>query len=221
MRTNVLLAAGVAAVLGIGGGVLLQSDQLSILPTPSRVTGHPSDTMRPATEPVTHPAEVRNEETNVVRSKAPVRTVDLPYFVIHDTGDDLLLSERHAGIRVAGATSNWRMARTALSAMERAPREEGRYQNPLPEGTRILGVHIDLTSGIASVNLSREFMANFNGGARAEQMTVYAIVNTVGKVKGVRGVTFQIDGKPIDEFAGHLDLSEPLVPDDSIVEKAS
>ncbi len=217
MRTNVLLAAALVTVLGVGGGVLLQSDQFSSLQAnrsqkADRAATVPSDASSKASD--------TDDNPHVVKSKARERTVELPYYVIHDTGDDLLLAERHTALRVAGSASNWRMARTALTAMENA-RTEGRYLNPLPDGARILGVRIDIATGIASVNLSPEARANFNGGARLEQMTIYALVNTVGRVPGVKGVTFQVAGKPIQEFAGHLDLSEPLVPDESIVEKAS
>lgn len=216
MRTNVILGVALVVALGVGGGMMLQSDQFSVLPG-----ARSARTQREApAAPVAPQAQEPAENPNVVRSQRPERTVNLPYYVIHDTGDDLMLTERHTALRVAGSASPWRMARTALTALENAE-TGGAYLNPLPQGGRVLGVSIDINTGIATVNLSSEARANFNGGARQEQMTIYALVNTVGRVPGVKGVVFQISGKPIQEFAGHLDLAEPLTPDDSIVEKAS
>ncbi len=221
MKTNLLLAVGAVAVLGISGGALLQSDQLSVL-TPARQARKAAPARTPDKDTERAGARASHADNpNLVRSKARVRPVELPYYVIHDTGDDFLLTERHTTLHVAGSASPWRMARTALTALENAPRSEGHYLSPLPPGARVLGVRIDIGTGLASVNLSPEFRDNFNGGARTEQMTVYALVNTVGRVDGVKGVTFQLNGKPIQELAGHLDLSEPLVPDMSIVEAAS
>lgn len=220
MRTSVLLAAGLLAVAGIGGGALVKSSRFT-LPASSPSAARSAASATGAATRARPRGSGADDNANVVRSKARVRPVELPYYVVHDTGDDFLLSERHATLNVQGSASSWRMARTALTALEEAPRAEGDYLSPLPPGTRILGVRIDLGTGIATVDMSPEFRGNFNGGARSEQMAVYAVVNTVGSVPGVRGVVFQIAGRPLQELGGHLDLSEPLVPDHSIVETAS
>ena len=95
---------------------------------------------------------------------------------------------------------------------------EGELVNPLPHGTVFIGVVVD--QGLATVNLNTAFRDNFNGGAREEQVTVYSIVNTLCDISEIKAVRFEIAGQPIEEYAGHLDLSEPLAPDMSIVEPA-
>jgi spore germination protein GerM len=102
--------------------------------------------------------------------------------------------------------------------MQRFAGEDDEY-SPVPRGGTILGVQV--LNGLATVNLSESFQRNFNGGAREEQMTIYAIVNTVAGIPGVAGVVFEVNGKRITEFAGHLDLTEPLTPDESLLGSAS
>jgi spore germination protein GerM len=205
MKTNAVLAVGVVAVLAIGGGVLLNNS--SERAQPETPTGQMD---------VTEQGVAPNP--NVVKPRPHRKEIQLTYYVLHDTEDDTLLARRTTPLVVQGAAAPWRMARTALTAMEKFPRTDGADRSPIPEGGKILGVHI-APGGLASVNLSQSFQENFNGGAREEQMTLYALVNTVGHMPTVKGVVFQVDGKKIDEFAGHIDLTDPLTPDDSIVEK--
>jgi spore germination protein GerM len=206
MRTNVVLAVGLVAVLAIGGGVLLNNS---------------SERAEPQTPPTGHLDVTEQGVTgnpNRVPSHAEKKTIQLTYYVLHDTEDDTLLAKRTVPLVTQGSAAPWRMARTALSAMEKFPRTEGADRSPIPEGGKIAGVHI-APDGLATINLSQSFQDNFNGGAREEQMTIYALVNTVGHIPTVKGVLFQVDGKKIDEFAGHIDLTDPLTPDDTIVEK--
>lgn len=207
MRTNVVMVAGLVAVLAIGGGVLLNGAR------------DRAQTDKPPIGRLDVAEQGVAPNPNVVKPRADKKTVQLTYYVLHDTEDDTLLATRTVPLITQGAAAPWRMARTALTATERFPRTDGADRSPIPEGGKILGVHIS-PDGLATINLSRGFQDNFNGGAREEQMTVYALVNTVGHMPTVKGVQFQVDGKKIDEFAGHIDLTDPLVPDDTIVEKS-
>jgi spore germination protein GerM len=209
MRSNIVLAVGVAAVLGIGGGVLLNSNQ-------REATAPPAAGKLDVVEQGVAPA---GTNPNVVKPHGPEKKIELTYYVLHDTQDDVLLAPRTVPLIVKGAAAPWRMARTALTALENFPRTDGADRSPVPEGGKILGVHI-APDGLATVNLSQSYQDNFNGGAREEQMAIYALVNTVGHMPTVKGVEFQVEGKRIDEFAGHIDLTDPLTPDDSSVEKA-
>jgi spore germination protein GerM len=208
MRSNIVLAVGVAAVLGIGGGVLLNSNQRA--DTPAAPTGRLDVVEQGVAPPSSSP--------NVVKPHGRDKKIELTYYVLHDTQDDVVLAPRTVPLIVQGAAAPWRMAHTALTAMENFPRTDGSDRSPIPEGGHILGVHI-APDGLATVNVSQSFQDNFNGGAREEQMTIYAIVNTVGHMPTVKGVEFEVQGKRVDEFAGHIDLTDPLAPDDTIVEK--
>ena len=84
--------------------------------------------------------------------------------------------------------------------------DNGGLSNPIPKGTRLLGLKIE--NGLAAVDLSREFRDNFTGGSEAESMTIGAVLRTLSQFPEVKRVQFLIEGKPLDTL-GHLDLSGP------------
>lgn len=206
VRANTLMVAGAVVAALVGGGVAFRMGLLGASVDGTHMTA---------------PVQTHNTPNpNVVAPSGKEHDLPLRYYVVKQTGTDPVLVQQLTTLRVAGAASIWRQARTSLTALADFPRTGGGLQNPLPAGTRVLGVHVD-NSGIATVDMSPQFRDNFNGGAREEQVTIYAIVNTVGAIKGIAGVRFNIAGKPMDEFAGHLDLSGPLTPDESLIESAS
>jgi len=79
--------------------------------------------------------------------------------------------------------------------------------NPIPEGTRLLDFKVE--KGLATVNLSREFQENFQGGSTAEALVIGSILRTLGQFPEVRLVRLLVEGKAIESL-GHLDLSAPL-----------
>ena len=48
-------------------------------------------------------------------------------------------------------------------------------------------------------------------------MTVYSIVNTLAELPEIEMVRFLIEGEEIETLAGHLDLSEPVYPDEGLI----
>ena len=85
----------------------------------------------------------------------------------------------------------------------------------IPAGTRLLGVEI--TGKVAYVDFSKEFVDNHPGGSAAEIATVYSIVNTLTALEGIDKVAFKVEGKPLALLKGHLDLTEPLGRDASLL----
>ncbi|MDI6827049.1 MAG: GerMN domain-containing protein [Armatimonadota bacterium] len=79
--------------------------------------------------------------------------------------------------------------------------------NPIPEGTKLLGVEVK--DGLAIVNFSHEFRDNFEGGSTGEALLIGAILRTLGQFPEIRQVSILVEGKPIDSL-GHLDLSGRL-----------
>jgi len=52
------------------------------------------------------------------------------------------------------------------------------------------------------------------GGSKAELLTVYSLVNTVvANFPAVARVQLLVEDRPVDSFAGHIDVSRPLLPD--------
>ena len=68
----------------------------------------------------------------------------------------------------------------------------------VPDGTRFLGLRIE--SGIATVNLSREFEEG--GGSASVVGRLAQVVYTLTQFPTVDGVKFELDGEPVTVFSG-------------------
>ncbi|HEY3298586.1 MAG TPA: GerMN domain-containing protein [Armatimonadota bacterium] len=79
--------------------------------------------------------------------------------------------------------------------------------NPIPRGTKLR--HFSIKNGLATVDFSKEFRDNFNGGSEGESLTVDAILRTLGQFPEIKQVQLLVEGQPLDTL-GHLDLSNPL-----------
>lgn len=105
----------------------------------------------------------------------------------------------------------------ATAAMEELAR--GRVptgcEPPLPSGTKALGVTVE--SGVAWANFSSELVRRFSGGSDNEEAVVYAIVNTLASLPGVRRVRILVQGRSVETIGGHIDISGALPPDNELV----
>ena len=80
----------------------------------------------------------------------------------------------------------------------------------------LLGVQV--VGGVARVNLSANFYRSCqNLSPRAERDLVYAMVNTLCALEGIRAVRFYIEGSPADTLAGSVYLRSALLPNPGIV----
>lgn len=102
-----------------------------------------------------------------------------------------------------------------LQMLARGPRPGSDLAPVLPPGARPLGVTVE--DGVATVNFSREIVERHWGGSTGELMTVYGIVNTLANVPGIQRVRILVEGKPVETLAGHVDLTQPLEADPSLV----
>ena len=79
--------------------------------------------------------------------------------------------------------------------------------SPLPTGTEVRGVKI--VDGLATVDFSREFQANFHGGDTQEAQTVNSVLLTLGQFPSIERVQILVEGKPIDALS-QFQISDPL-----------
>ena len=87
----------------------------------------------------------------------------------------------------------------------------------VPLGTRLRGFYVD-SRGDAFVDLTSEVRAAHPGGSFGEALTVAALVNAVTtNLRAVRRVQLLVEGEEVETLAGHLDVSQPVVPDSSLV----
>lgn len=96
------------------------------------------------------------------------------------------------------------------------PREPGHVRT-IPAETRLLGVTV--ADGIATVDFSEELRSKHPGGSSGELMTVYSLVDSLTGMAEIKQVQIHINGLPLDTLAGHLDLTRPLVRDESMIKR--
>lgn len=76
----------------------------------------------------------------------------------------------------------------------------------------------NLHEDILFLNFSHHIVTNHPGGSAGEILTVYAIVNTFVGVQGIKRVQILVEGRMIPTLAGHLDLTEPLEKDYTLLD---
>ncbi|NLF27870.1 MAG: GerMN domain-containing protein, partial [Clostridiales bacterium] len=131
---------------------------------------------------------------------------------------DLHLADRNGNLVVRqramspGAALSPRALLEALFSAEAA--QQLNAFKPVPEAlglTDILGVRVE--EGVATVNLSARFYSLCQElDERRERTAVYAIVNTLCNLEGIRGVRFLIEGGAIGTLAEHIYLRSVLLP---------
>ena len=106
------------------------------------------------------------------------------------------------------------LAEGALTALLAGPQPDEKLDLPLPKGTTLLGVSVD--NGLATVDLSKEYQEGFPQGGAAQTLALYALVNTLTDLPGVRAVDILIEGKPV-ETLGELSVAEPITRSEDFV----
>lgn len=88
----------------------------------------------------------------------------------------------------------------------------------LPHNARVLGAQ--LKGDVVQVDFSKELVESLPEGSSAEMAAVYSVVDTVAaNFPQVKAVQFLVDGVPVKELKGHLDLSAPIAPDFALEKK--
>ena len=88
----------------------------------------------------------------------------------------------------------------------------------LPASVRVLGVRVK--GETAQIDFGRELKETLPAGSSAELAAVYSVVDTVtANFPQIKSVQFLIEGAPVDELKGHLDLRGPLPPDYTLEKK--
>jgi spore germination protein GerM len=103
-----------------------------------------------------------------------------------------------------------RVGSAALEALLEGPTEAERsagVQTQVPDGTQLLGLAI--AKGIATVDLTSEYESG--GGTASMTMRLAQVVCTLDQFSTVKGVLFQLDGRPVDVLGGEgIVIDHPL-----------
>ena len=78
---------------------------------------------------------------------------------------------------------------------------------------------VSVVDHVAYVNFSKEFRTKHWGGTTGESHTIYSVVNSLTELDGIDKVQFLLDGDNMDSLAGHMETSEPLEPNMSMVQE--
>jgi hypothetical protein len=133
---------------------------------------------------------------------AGVRAVQL-YFA--SPGGDSLVGEPRE--LAEPATLRERVA-ALVRELDRGPAHGG--VAVLPAGTSVRFAYLD-PDGLLTVDLSRSFVQEFQGGADAEYLAVASLVRTfAANLAGVKRVLLVCGGEPIATLGGHVPLDRPL-----------
>jgi len=104
--------------------------------------------------------------------------------------------------------------RVIIAELMKGPTEKKLF-SVIPSGTKLLSVTKE--GNVVTVNFSKEFKDNHNGGSAGETMTIYAIVNSLTEIKEIEKVQFLIEGKVQKEFKGHYEFDKPFSRDESMI----
>lgn len=130
-----------------------------------------------------------------------------------------------AGGRMLGATE--RLLRQTVGSTERLhliarelqePPGSGLYASPFPPAGEIRGLY--LFEGMVWIDLNEAFRERAQTNPLTERLMIYSIVNSfLLNDTSLEGVRFMIEGQPVKTAWGWLDLSSPLGPDLSLIQR--
>ena len=157
------------------------------------------------------PVEVKKETMEIIPTTGEIIKAEL-YF---SSQDGMFLATENREIPKAKVINN--QIKIVLLELINGPKDTSLVPT-IPVGTKIHDVYIDQYN-VLYVDFSKEIKENHIGGSTAEILTVYSIVNTLTtNFPEIKQVQILIDGNTIDSLAGHIDISEPVKPDFSIVQ---
>jgi len=83
----------------------------------------------------------------------------------------------------------------------------------VPRETTVNSIFL-LEGGELAIDFGKEIQTRHPGGSFAELMTVYSIVNTLThNFDDISSVRFLVEGEEVGTLVGHVDLTEPVLPD--------
>ncbi len=157
------------------------------------------------------PVAAPSEEAAAV-SGLPNQVEVTLYFLAAD--GEMLAPERRRIFRTATVTDR---ARQTVQALLDGP--EGPLMRSVPPGAQLHEIFI-ASDGTAFVDLGPEFRFAIEAGSSDAVFAIYSIVNTLASnFDEIQRVKILIDGDEAEDVGGHLDLSRPILPEMSLVDR--
>jgi len=162
-------------------------------------------------QPVDAPNQGKDQSNSERQNDVPGPGEVVLYF--SDTQAMFLVPEKRA---IIWSANQEELVRKMLEELIKGPTRKD-LAPTMPPGVKINSVA--LQNGLATVDFSKELQTNHWGGSAGEMMTIYSIVNTLTELPELTQVQILIDKEKVDTIAGHLDVSQPLIRDNTIIAK--
>jgi spore germination protein GerM len=148
---------------------------------------------------------IRPDPSLLPRSKQTVTA-----FYVRDTGKALQLvrEQRTLPTRTLG------VARASVEQSLMKPRTPKAF-TLAPTGTRVRSVN--LKNRILIIDLSAQVRRNPGVGAAGEWAFIQQLAHAAGQYPTIDAIRLRVEGRPITELWGHVDLSKPIRPDPSLL----
>ncbi|MCS7223096.1 MAG: GerMN domain-containing protein [Armatimonadetes bacterium] len=116
---------------------------------------------------------------------------------------------------VSDLNQEWREKLTKIIALLTDPPRQG-LEPALPPGTRLLSANV--TGKVLVLNFNRAFLEpSFWVGSEVAHLRFQALVYTVTGLTGTQSVQILVDGQTPPALGGHIELSEPVKRDPTII----
>lgn len=155
---------------------------------------------------------IGEDEAKKLTDKVPIHL----YFANEDN-TKLKLEVRYIPMADAKQSTS-HLASVIVQELIKGPSGDTGYKKTIPDGTK-LRTPVSIRSGIAVVDMSKEFKSKHASGKDAEKMTIYSIVNSLTELKDIQKVRFTIDGKKQKEYMGNFQFDAPFPRSAALVSK--
>lgn len=153
---------------------------------------------------------LRTDESWLVsRPRGPEVTL----FFADDTASYLVPEVRQLAEGVDASVES--LAIAIIEALIAGPSDQSGLFRTLPPETVIRDVSIE--GDLLIADFGSELQRYHWGGSTGEILTVYSIVHTLLELPNIHQVLIRIEGENIATLAGHLDVSRPLTPNESLI----
>ncbi|HEX3027843.1 MAG TPA: GerMN domain-containing protein [Clostridia bacterium] len=156
-----------------------------------------SDELTPASSVVMGETEAQN-----IKDKVPIHL----YFA-NAEGTKLKLEVRYIPLTDAKKSVN-HLAGVIVKELIKGP-EDSNLKATIPKDT-VLRSTVKINKGVATVDLTRDFVDKHPGGATAEKLTIFSLVNSLTELKDIEKVRFLIGGKQTASFKGNFQFDAPF-----------
>ena len=159
-------------------------------------------------EPTPRAEEAARAQLNQIALQANNGTTQLATLYFPALNEGKLIPESRS-LTWAQADSD-RVRQVVLALAEGSHRGYGRV---LPPSTTVRAVFL-AADGTAYIDLSNDFLSDFEPGIQNETLAIYSIVNSLTiNIPAVKQVHFLLQGQEVETLDGHADLTAAYVPD--------